>query len=178
MTRTSILRLSLFLFICYEIAMVLIYILTGRNAVWAPLAMLYGVCGLINIALVLYVRNNILKMLNFESYAAIVIVFIADISTGFRGWSLSFVIPAIFIGAGIVTLAVSGSLRLRAYEYMIYLIFDAGLSFLQVIFILNKMNRFIFPAVISIAFLLALLAYGLIFRTRDFKASTSRFFNT
>ncbi|MCR4671927.1 MAG: hypothetical protein K5637_01650 [Lachnospiraceae bacterium] len=177
-TRISLWKLSMFLFICYEISMALVYIFTSRKAVWVPVAMLYGFCAIIDIALILYVRSNILKMLNFQTYAAIVVVFIADVTTGFYGWSLTWVIPALFAGLGIVTLSISAGLHLRAGEYMLYIIFNAGLSFLQVIFILNGMNHFRIPAIVSIAFLLVLLSYGLIFRTREFRDSTSKFFNT
>ena len=62
-------------------------------------------------------------------------------------------------------------------EYIIYLAVDMLLALGQVAFLVLGMNAFVWPAVISMAFLLILGAAALIFRFRDLKNASEKLFH-
>ena len=68
-------------------------------------------------------------------------------------------------------------MKLRLDEYILYLILDLVMALLQIIFIVNGMNKFTWPAVISIMVYLIMLVALFIFRFRDLKNASEKVFN-
>ena len=176
-TRLSIMRVAIFLCVVYEVLMLSALAVTGGEAAWIPTAMLLGLIALADVFLVIYFRNSLLKLLTYQTYVGMAVSAYVDVRTHFHGWSVSWVIPCAFAALVLTTVTAALCMHLKLAEFSMYLLFDILLSLTQAILILLGLNRFIWPAVISMALLVILGAGGLIFRTREVRDSAARYFN-
>ena len=180
-TSITIIRVSAFAFLTLEIIMAAIWYLSahelGHGFPWVPIVMAGGVAGWVDLLLALYLRNNVLKIITAETYIAMVIDLVIDRMTGFIGWSVIWMIPVTFIGLAAATLSIGMGTRMRLEDYIIYLAADAVFCMLQIIHILNGMNHFIWPAAICIVLYMIMTAGALVFRSRDLKNASAKYFN-
>lgn len=180
-TGFSIVRITAFIFIAFEIVMAAAYYLSwhelGRPIPWAPIVMIGAVITWADIVLAMYLRNNIIKIITYEAYIAMILDYIIDMKYGFYGWSVNWMIPATFLALAIVTFCIGKGAKLLLSDYMIYFISDAALCMLQLIPIFLGQNRFEWPAVICMAFYVILAVAALIFRPHDVKNASAKYFN-
>ena len=127
--------------------------------------------------LAVYFRNNVVKNITIQVYLVMIGGFVIDRFTGFHGWSVQWLIPCCFLGLVTTTIALGRGLPLRLEEYILYLAVDMVLSLLQTIFLVMRMNAFVWPAVISMAALLILGVAALLFRFRDLKNASEKLFH-
>lgn len=181
-TSISLMKIATFLFLVLEIVMAGLWVLTqyqiGHFLPWIPLVMIGDLVVWINLLLAMYLRNNVMKIITVEAYLAIVIDYVIDRLTGFYGWSVIWMIPATFLGLAIVTLCIGKGAKLRLEDYIIYLAIDGVLCIaLQLVPILRGNNHFIWPAIICMDIYLILAAGTLVFRFRDLKSASAKYFN-
>ena len=177
-SRLSFLRVSLFLFIAFEAAMIVLMLSLERVEPWMLLAMAAGVFGILDIALAVYYRNNLLKLVVMEIYIGLGVALLVDLYTGRPYWSVSMVIPLIFAGLTVVIASMGKALQMPVEEYIMYLLFDVIVSTgLQGILILCGVNTFRIPALISIAFVIVFFLGMVIFNHRVFGKESKKLFN-
>ena len=166
-----------FLFVALEIVFATINIMTHGEYPFIGPVMLGLFVGWITVLTTMYLRNNLLKVITWEVIVAIVVDVYIDIKTGFKGWSVNWMIPLTLIALAIATIIIAHVLKLRLDEYILYIVMDIVMALLQIIFIKNGKNTFPWPAVISIMAYLIMLAAVLIFRFRDLKNAFEKMFN-
>ena len=176
-TRLSILRVAVFLFVIYEVVMLAAMALSGGELGWIPMALLLGVIGLGDVFLVVYHRHSLLKLLTIQTYVGMLGSYYIDRRTHFHGWAVSWVIPCAFLVLVAATVILALCMHLKMAEFSMYLVFDILLSLLQIVPVVTGSNRFIWPAVISMAVLVIFGAGILIFRTGEVRDSAARYFN-
>ena len=177
-SRMSVLRVSLFLFIAFEVAMSIAGFVLQESAGGIILAMLAAVIAILDIALTLYYRSNPLHIVVWEIYIALGVVFLVDLFNGFKGWSVSWVFPAGFVGIMITTAAIGKGIGLLADDYIMYQFLHLILSLgIQILFLFLNWNRKPLPAVISIGFSIVFFAGMVIFNRHAFKGEAKKFFN-
>lgn len=177
-SRLSFIRVSFFLFIVFETAMIVLGVLMEEWPVWIFLAMGAAVVGIIDVSLAVYYRNNLLQLAVIEMYIGLGITILVDLYTGLPYWSVTWVLPAAFAGISITTAAIGKCTRMQVSEYIMYLLFDVILSTgVQGILILKGINEFRVPAVISMAFVIVFFAGMVIFNHRVFGRETKKLFN-
>jgi len=86
-----------------------------------------------------------------------------DYGTGFKGWSLDFVLPILYACTMLAMAVAARLLRLQAQDYLVYLMMDILLGLLPLIFLLCGMLRAAYPAAVCIAVSLVLLAALVLF---------------
>ena len=125
----------------------------------------------------MYLRNNLIKVITWEVVVAILVDIYIDQKTGFYGWSLMWMVPSTLIGLAIATVITAKILKLRTDEYILYLVLDLVMALLQIIFIVNGLNKNTWPAVISIMVYLIIFVALIMFRFRDLKNASEKMFN-
>ncbi len=130
---------------------------------------------LLDIAIALYFRSNLIRLITVQTYIGMIVVLLFDIFTAGINWASAFVIPGMFVCLAIATIIIGEVSRLRLNDYVIYLVFDSGCSFLQLIPIHTGLNSFPAPAVISMGIMFILGAFVIIFRFRDLKNASSKY---
>jgi hypothetical protein len=176
-TNVTLFKIVTFIFIAAEIVFGTINIQTGGNYSFIGVTMLGILAGWITIITTLYLRNNLIKVITFEVVAAIIIDIYIDLKTGFHGWSLMWMVPGTLIGLAIATILIAKIVKLRLDEYILYLVVDLIMALTQIIFIRNGMNKFTWPAVVSIMVFLILISGLVIFRFNDLKNASEKMFN-
>jgi len=86
-----------------------------------------------------------------------------DYGTGFRGWSLDFVLPALYTCTMLAMALIARLLHLRSSDYLLYLILNILLGLVPLLLLLRGALRVVYPAVIcaavSTVFLAALILF-------------------
>lgn len=176
-SNITLFKMCTFLFLAAEIIFGTIHLQTGKN---------YPFIGIVNIALAvawvtivttLYLRNNLIKVITWEVVVVIVVDIYIDLKTGFLGWSVMWMVPSTLLALAFVTMITARVLKLRLDEYILYLVLDLIMALAQDIFIKNGMNKFTWPAVISIMIYLILITGLVIFRFGDLKNAAQKMFN-
>jgi len=160
-----------------EIVFTTINIMTAGKYPFISPVMLGILAGWITIITTMYLRNNLIKVITWEVIVAIIIDIYVDIHTGFKGWSIEWMIPLTLIGLAIATIITAHVLKLRLDEYILYLVLDLVMVLLQIILIRNGVNQVPWPAVSSVMIYLILFAAVIIFRFNDLKNASEKMFN-
>ncbi len=173
----TFIKMCTFLFIASEMVFGTINIMTEGVYPFIGPIMLGIVAGWITIIATMYLRNNLIKVITFEVFAAIIIDYYVDVRFGFKGWSVQWMIPMTMIGLAIATIITARIQKLRLDEYILYIVFDFLVTLTQIVFIKKNMNVNPWPAVISILFYMIMIVGLIIFRFRDLKNASEKMFN-
>ncbi len=176
-TRTTAVRIAAFLMIIILVALTVLRLSVDYMFSWIPLAVISTIIGFINVCIISYYRSNALKIMTWEVYIGMILSLIIDYYTGAHGWAVNWVLPAGFVGLMLAVMIIGACLRMRLQEFVLYLLTNTILSFTQLFFLVPGINTFRLPAMCSIAVTVIMFAGIVIFRWRDFKSASSRYFN-
>ena len=176
-STVTLFRIAIFAAVLAEIAFVLISFFHGEWIHSFGVATMAIIFGLIDLAVALYYKGNVLKLITVQAYIILVAVFIIDRHFGAHYWSLAYVIPSVLVALAIATVLVGRIEGLVLGDYIMYLIVDVVFGLLQVIPIYKKVNPDPFIAAVSIAFMVAMAAFVLIFHFREFRNASVKYLN-
>lgn len=92
-----------------------------------------------------------------------------DWKIGWKGWSLSFVIPIACIGAMILIYVIAKIMKLSLRDYITYALLDGIFGIVPALFLLFRWVNFIYPTVICVALSIIFLSALFIFHSKDIK---------
>ena len=128
-----------------------LYVAIGTVSIWA------------SVRIILRKRHNIPKTILWQALLFSAVVMGVDALTGWHQWSLNYAVPIFFTVAIFALWAVAIIMRLRAEEYLVYLLMDLLIGAIPVILLGFKLVKVDLPAVLcalssGISFI-ALLAF-------------------
>ena len=177
-SRLSFMRVSLFLFLTFEIAMIVLACTLSEPPAGIPFAMAAAAIGIFDIALLVYYRNNLMQLVVLEIYVGLGVAILTDLYTRRPHWSVIWVAPAVFVGLTITIAAVGKASRMRVEEYILYLLCDVIVSTaFQTVMILAGVNTFRIPAIISMAFVIVFFLWMVIFNHQVLGRESRKLFN-
>ena len=177
LTAVAVFKIAAFIAILAEIALGMLCFVNGGWIPGVEIAMIIIVFAIADLNVALYFKGNLIKLITVQSYIIMLAVYILDRRFGSIGWSLSWVIPIMFIALMITTLIIARAAGLFLRDIMLYVVFDVFACSLQAIPIRNGINPFPWPAAISIALMLAIAAFVIIFRFNDLKNASAKYLN-
>lgn len=139
-----------------------LFILGGLGSVWASLITLINQ------------RKNIPKNIVYQVMTISVMALIWDLLTGWRGWSINYVIPLACVFAMISMAIISKIRKLHIEDYILYIIIDGLFGIVPVIFILIGFLDVLYPSVICIATSVISLSTIIIFEEKSLRAEIKR----
>lgn len=169
-------RICTFLLVLLELSMLLVRYFVGPQP-WITILSLSALIAWADLWIAAWFRNNIMKMVVVQLYLLMLITILLDWKTGMHGWSISWVIPSLFLSIAVATVIIGKTTRLPLETYVMYLFWNVLLSFLQLIALHQRRNPFPAPAVVSMFLLLVLGAAVVIFKFRDLKNAAGKWFN-
>lgn len=177
-SRFGVVKCAAFALIAFLAAMAALDMFKGEMYSWMPLAIICAVIGFRDIVLVMYYRGNPLKVISWEMYIGTAVSVIVDYFTGQHGWAVTWVIPSAFLALVIATVCVGAGLQLSLVDFILYPLFDTVAStVIQGLILFSGVNRFRYPMIISFFVCILFFAGVLIFRWKDFRMASSRYFN-
>ena len=176
-SKATLIRVSGFIFLAVLIAMWSVRAITGNFYSWMPLVVLSALIAFLDICATIYTRTNPLKMSVCQIYLGMIACLIVDALTGRHGWSINWVLPFGFIGTMFLVLSLGLGLHMIFMDFVLYMLLDCVLSFLQLIFLKTGYTKIKITPIISIGSCLLFFLGILIFRWRDFRSASERYFN-
>jgi len=139
-----------------------LFILGGLGSVWASLITAINK------------RNNIHKNIVYQVMIISVIAIVWDLLTGWRSWSISYVIPFVCFFAMLSMAVISKVLKLYIEDYIVYIIIDGLFGIIPIIFIFTGGVSVLYPSLICIVTSIISLSTILIFEDRKLLAEIKR----
>ena len=176
-STATLFRIAVFIGVLIEIAFGFIGYINGS---WMHSLGLVGtiiIFALGDLAVGIYYRSNLLKLITVQAYIIMIAICLINRHFGGYRWSLAFVVPSMFLALLVLTVLVGFIEKLLLGEYLIYVIIDVLLSFLQLIPIHYGMNPWPYLTAACIAVMLAVAAFVLIFRFKEFKNASAKYWN-
>lgn len=143
-----------------------VFVAAGAASMWIPLAIGF------------FKRRNLLKNAMWQQFVVSNGCILWDLLTGWRGWSVNYVLPAVCIIIELSMLVIS---RLQSYterEYMIYYVMASGYGvLLPFILLLTGVITFRFLAVLCCGFSFLFLMSLIFFKGHAFKEEMKKKFH-
>jgi len=142
---------------------------------WAALSVLAGLgSGWLTLGIAVKKRRKPFNAVFWQICTLSLLAVAWDIGTGFRGWSLDFVLPILYACTMLAMTVTARILRLQVQDYLVYLVMDILLGLLPLIFLLCGMLRIVYPAAVCVAVSLILLAALILFEGSALKGELLR----
>lgn len=170
----SVFRVVTFLCVSAEIVLLALEVLSGFTLAWYAVVMAGILIGWVDFLVAMYYRNNIIRLVTIEGYVIMALCVGIDLYTGWRGWSVAFVMPTLFGLLIFVTLILGLTTYRHLEEYITYIFFDLVFSFVQVPLIVTGKNPHIEMAVLCMTIMAIAAAAALIFRSRELRRALEK----
>ncbi len=153
---------------------VAVNILLPQKGVWSLFVL--GGLGSVWVSMITAInkRKNIPKNLVYQVMIISVIVVLWDLLTGWKGWSITYVIPFVCFSAMISMAIISKVLKLYVEDYILYIIIDGLFGLVQIIFIFTGGLSVLYPSLICIVTSVISLSTILIFEEKKLRAEIKR----
>ena len=138
-----------------------------ESGFWSLFVIAGVVCVWLALAVAIRKRNNTLKNLSYQVTIVSIFSVFWDIFTGWRGWSVDFVIPIAFVTAMSVTAIISRILKMETENYIIYSFLLMIYGILPAVFVLSGFVGIVYPSLICVACSLFSFAALMIFEGQN-----------
>ena len=156
-------RVMMFISISIVVVSLAVNAMFPVNVNW-PMFIIFGIlCIWISLAMVIRKRHNIPKSIIWQVGVISVLAVLWDWKTGWRGWSLDYVIPIVCVVAMIVMYITAKIMRLGVRDFIIYIVLDSIFGIIPIIFLLLNFLHVKYPSVISISISVLSLAAVILF---------------
>ncbi|MGN1102989.1 MAG: DUF6320 domain-containing protein [Huintestinicola sp.] len=152
------------------------YIISGQIT-WSLICIGGIICAWLTTSVGITYRRRILKNITWELILITSLSIIWDRFTGWRGWSVDFVLPCASICAVISIFIISKVLKMKSGEYMLYLIIGGFYGFLPLICLIAGLTNITYPTVICTCLSVIMMAALFLFRGRTTKDEFERRFH-
>lgn len=146
----------------------------GIGGRWSLYVIAGCITGWIVIWITVKMHGNITKNSIWLTVIISILSIIWDISTGYRGWSIDYVLPIICCFAMIEMFVVANIMKLRIEDYIVYLIIDIIFGIVPLVFFLLGIVKNIYPSLICVAGSIISLSILIIFEGKALKAEITR----
>ncbi|MCH3972455.1 MAG: DUF6320 domain-containing protein [Oscillospiraceae bacterium] len=159
------------------IVCLLLNFLFRSRGLWS-LFVLGGVaCMWMTLGLALYKERNIPKTMVWEVFLIAVLCVLWDYFTGWRGWSINYVLPIVSMGVMVVLVFTCRLFHVAAGSLIVYLMVDALMGVVQLVLLLTGCITVPLPSLLCVGVSAVMLAAMLIFRGKKVSEELSRRFH-
>jgi hypothetical protein len=139
------------------------------NEDW-PLLIFFGVLSIwMSLALVIRKRHHITKNIMWQVAVVSVLAIFWDWKTGWKGWSLDYVIPFVCLAAMLIMYITAKIMKLSVRDYITYLLLAGLFGILPVLFILFNWVNVLYPSLVSPAGSIIIISAIIIFQGDNIK---------
>lgn len=162
--RHLALRILSFISVC-AIAVSFALEMIMPTAINWPLFVFFGLISTwLGFAVVLWKRHNIPKTILWQVVTVSLLSVFWDWQTGWRGWSLEYFIPIIYVAAEMVMYITARAMKIRTREYITYALLDGMFGIIPVLFILFHLVDVLYPSIVCVTVSVIFLAGIFIFQ--------------
>lgn len=167
-------QIMLFISVVAIVISFTIYRIFPARVNW-PIFVFLGILSMwLSLILMVRKRHNITKTIMWQVTIVSLLAVIWDWRTGWRGWSLDYIIPIACVSAMLLMYVTAKVLKLSVRDYLVYFFLDALFGLIPILFILFKWSKVFYPSVICVAMSIIFLAAILIFQGENIKAELAK----
>lgn len=163
-THTLLLRLLVFLSLAAALICVFINLMFPTNVFWAFFVVAGVACLWLAVGVAIRKRRDLLKNISWQAFNISVLSILWDYFTRWRGWSINFVVPCVFLTMMLLTPLLAKLLHLPRSAYLVYFCLVFGFGLVPAIFLFTGLVTIPLPSIlsvcVSIASLIALMVFG------------------
>jgi hypothetical protein len=145
-----------------------------QRGFWSLFVIMGVACVWIGLLTAIRKRHNILKHLSYQVTIIGALSVLWDIFTGWRGWSVDYVVPIAFASVMTATAILAHILKMPTETYMVYSVLLIFYGIIPVIFVLSGLSTVVYPSLICVAGSLLSLAALLIFEGGNMREELKR----
>ena len=135
-----------------------------------PIFILFGILSAwLSLNVIIQKGKSIPRVIIWQVTVVPLIALFWDWKTGWRGWSLDYLIPILYLAAEVVMYVTAKIMKLSKRDYITYAFLDALFGVLPILFILFKWVETPYPSIISVAFSIIFLLALFIFQGENMK---------
>ena len=153
---------------------VAINLMLPQSGMWSMFVVMGVACLWIALAFALRTRHNFLKNLVYQAIVISVLSVVWDWVTGWRGWSIDYVIPIICMVAMVLLAVIVKIKHMEISDYIIYMALFGIFGIIPIIFYLTGSLRILYPSLICVAQSIISLAALIIFEGENVRAELKR----
>ncbi len=140
-----------------------------------PIFVVFGVLSMwLSLIFIVRKKNNIPRTIIFQVTIASLLAVFWDWQTGWRGWSLDYLIPILYVAAVIVMYITARITKLSIREYITYAFIDCLFGTIPVLFILFKWVNTPYPSIICVVISIIFLSAIFIFQGENIKMELNK----
>lgn len=167
-------RILIFISIVLIVTSFVIYRFFPSDVNWA-LFILFGVLSLwLSLALVIRKRYHITKCIMWQVTIGSYLAVFWDWETGWKGWSLDYVIPSVYLVAMLVMYITAKIMKLSVRDYITYFLLAGLFGIIPILFLLFEWVNVIYPSVISVTGSIIILSAIIIFQGDNIKSELGK----
>lgn len=159
------------------IVSVLINILLTPALRWSFFVFFGAVCFWLSFSYAIKKRHKLPKNIIVQVIFTSVLCVLWDVLTGFRGWSLDYVIPCTSGGAMIALAVLAKLLKQPASDYIFCLLWDIAFGIIPIVFWLTGKLTVILPSAICIGLSLLFIFSIALFQGKEIKLEVQKRFH-
>ncbi len=145
-----------------------------NNINWPILFMLAVISIWVGLIIIVQKRYHIPKKIIWQVIIISILAVFWDYKTGWRGWSLDYVIPLACVSAMIIMYVTVKIMHLSISDYITYVLLDGVFGIIPVLFIIFDLVNVVYPSIISIGFSIISLSAIFIFHGREIKTEITK----
>lgn len=163
------LRIMIFISFAVAIASFAIRILFPTNVNW-PIYVVFGLGSMwLGLIVVLSKRHNIPKTIMWQVTVVTFLSILWDWLTGWRGWSVDYLIPIVYVAAIIVMYITAKIMKLSIRNYVTYAFIACLFGIIPVLFIVFHWVQTLYPSILCVTISVIFLAAIIIFQGDNIK---------
>lgn len=138
-----------------------------QSGYWSAFVALGILCFWISLAYAVKKKDNIPKNITVQVFIVSVLSYGWDFLTGWRGWSLNFVIPIACSMALLSLLIVAKVMKIPPGDYIAYITIDIVFGIVPIVFYLCGLLTIVVPSIVCISLSILSLSALLVFEGRN-----------
>lgn len=144
------------------------------NINW-PILFMFAVISIwVGLIIIVQKRYHIPKKIVWQVVIICILAVFWDYKTGWRGWSIDYVIPIACVSAMVIMYVTAKIMKLSVRDYITYALIDGIFGIIPIIFIFFDLLNVIYPSIISIGFSLISLSAIFIFQGKEIKTEIDK----
>lgn len=149
-------------------------LLIPQSGIWSLFVVFGIICFWICLVTAYKRRNNLAKNISSQVFLISILCIIWDIVTGWRGWSLSYVLPISCTAAIFSLVILSRLLKFAPADYIVCLATDILLGIIPLIFFLSGLASTGIPSVICTGLSVIAFIFILLFEGKEIKIELAK----
>ena len=168
------LRIMMFISIVALVVSFSINIIFPSKINWPILFMLAVISIWVGLIIIVQKRYHIPKKIIWQVIIVSILAVFWDYQTGWRGWSLDYVIPIACVSAMIIMYITAKIMKLSVSDYVTYIFLAGIFGIIPVLFIVFNLVDTVYPSIISIGCSIILLSAIFIFQGKEIKLEITK----